>query len=75
MGEKPVGVGGRVSEGGIMTTEITVEIIRESDRAILVSDGDVQEWLPKSQCEYEGEVGQTVVVSMPEWLATDKGLI
>ncbi len=55
--------------------EITVEILRESDRAILVSDGDVQEWLPKSQIEYEGEVGQTVVVTIPTWLAQDKNLI
>lgn len=55
--------------------EITVEILRESERAIFVTDGDVKEWLPKSQLEYEGDVGQTVVVSMPEWLATDKGLI
>jgi hypothetical protein len=57
------------------TTEITVEILRESERAIQVTDGDVTEWLPKSQLEYEGEAGQTVVVTMPEWLAKDKGLI
>lgn len=56
-------------------TEINLEILRESDRAILVSDGDVQEWLPKSQLEYDGEVGQTVVVTMPEWLAKEKNLI
>lgn len=55
--------------------DVCVEILRESDRAILVSDGDVEEWLPKSQLEYEGEVGQTVVVTMPEWLAQEKGLI
>lgn len=55
--------------------EITVEILRESERAIYVTDGDVKEWLPKSQIEYEGEVGQTVVVTMKEWIAEDKGLI
>lgn len=56
-------------------TEITVEILRESERAILVSDGDAQEWLPKSQIEYEGEVGQTITITIPEWIAKEKNLI
>ena len=57
------------------TTEITLEILRESARAIQVTDGDVTEWLPKSQLEYEGEVGQTVMVTIPEWLARERNLI
>ena len=35
-------------------------------------------WLPKSQIEVdpeEYEVGDTVTVTLPEWLATEKGLL
>ena len=28
--------------------EICVEVLRESERAIQITDGDVTEWLPKS---------------------------
>lgn len=55
--------------------ELCLEIKRESDRSILVSDGDVEAWLPKSQLDYDGEPGQTVNIEMPEWLAVDRGLI
>ena len=36
------------------------------------SDGDVEVWLPKSQCEWDEEEG---MMTMPEWLAMEKGLI
>ena len=38
---------------------------------------EVWVWLPKSQIEIDGEEkhGKTVEVSLPEWLATEKGLI
>jgi hypothetical protein len=32
-------------------------------------------WLPKSQVEFEHGKAGTVVVTIPEWLAKDKGLI
>ena len=58
-----------------MTTEITVEILRESERAIFVTDGTVEEWLPKSQIEYDDTGSNVVVITLPEWLAQEKNLI
>jgi len=47
--------------------------------AYLVSDDGEREgavWLPKSQCERGRNVGPGVFeFEMPEWLATDKGLL
>lgn len=36
---------------------------------------EVWVWLPLSQIEIEEKGGDTVEVTMPEWLAKDKGLI
>ena len=58
--------------------EVSCNIHARTDKAILVSDdGDPSNgvWLPKSQIEFV-ELGQSIVeVTMPEWLALDKGLI
>ena len=46
--------------------------------ALLVSDdGDKSQavWLPKSQVAVEPASGGAIVVTLPEWLAHDKGLI
>lgn len=60
--------------------EVAVEIVADTDLALLVSDGDRQAWLPKSQLiDYEDSgliyEGKAVTLTMPEWLAKDKGLI
>ena len=47
-------------------------IVGETDLAFLVEIDGEEYWLPKSQCEID-EGGKTV--SMPEWLAEEKGLI
>ena len=52
----------------------------ETEKAILFSDTANKEdavWLPKSQVEVEHDGGQErfVTVTLPEWLAKDKGLI
>lgn len=53
--------------------EVHVEIKRETGRAILVDAGLEDEiWLPKSQIEIDDEKG---TVSIPEWLAKEKGLL
>lgn len=59
--------------------EIKLELHRETEKAILVSDDgdrDNAVWLPVSQITMRpvGD-GEIVVVTMPEWLALDKGLI
>lgn len=60
--------------------DLTMHLHAETDAAILVSDdGDKARavWLPKSQIEFERNRGPgfTVEVTMPEWLATEKGLV
>lgn len=52
----------------------------ETEKAILFSDtADKKDavWLPKSQVEFERDGSQErfVTVTLPEWLAKDKGLI
>jgi hypothetical protein len=58
--------------------DITVEKLAETDAAVLVHDGDKSKavWLPKSQIEIEpAEVGGLFIVTAPEWLLADKGLV
>jgi len=57
--------------------EITVDIIKRTSMAILVDDGDVQEWIPVSLIDEEiGEDDNIAVeISIPEWLAIDKGFM
>ena len=58
--------------------DLTLQKHHETPKAILVSDdGDKNRavWLPLSQVEVV-EKGQGIVeVTVPEWLAKDKGLI
>lgn len=47
----------------------------ETDLAILVDFGlDNPIWLPKSQVEYDHQINDGVTVTLPEWLAVDKGI-
>ena len=60
--------------------DVTVQKHAETARAILVSDdGDKAKavWIPLSQCEIEPVKGSadTFTLTIPEWLAQDKGLI
>jgi len=68
-------------EGLIMSkesVEISLTIKQETNAAYLVTDGDVTVWLPKSQLEYQEtlvSIGDTVIFSIPEWLAEKNDLI
>ena len=59
--------------------DLTVKIHGTSEKAILVSDDDNKEgacWVPRSQLEsYEEIEGGMAEISIPEWLALDKGFI
>ena len=46
-------------------------VLHETDKAVLFDDGTRKVWLPKSLVE----IGSNGTVTMPEWLAMDKGLI
>ena len=59
--------------------EIAVQLHAESERAVRVSDDGESNnavWIPKSQIEAQQDLGNGVIeLSLPEWLALDKGLI
>jgi hypothetical protein len=52
-------------------TDIAAEIKGETEKAYRLFDGAKTEWVPKSQCQDNGDGTFT----MPEWLAKDKGFI
>ena len=58
--------------------DMTVKLHAMTDRAVRVSDdGDDENavWLPLSQIEVLKRPGGIAIVTLPEWLALDKGLI
>ena len=56
--------------------EVAVDVKAKTDKAYLVTDGTVEEWIPRSmiedECEENGEISS---IFIPEWLAQKKGLI
>lgn len=65
-------------------TDLTLYKRAETALAILVSDDGVEKhavWLPKSQIEYApvdsgvGGAKNIVLVTLPEWLAIERGLV
>jgi hypothetical protein len=52
--------------------DIEGEVRGETEKAWRFHDGKVTVWMPKSQCEWNED---DKVMTVPEWLATDKGLI
>lgn len=60
------------------TIDIDGAIEARTEKAVLFHTGDKSEavWLPKSQIEIcDTDIPGIYIVSMPEWLATNKGLI
>ena len=58
--------------------EVDVKIIHKTENAILVTDDEVKEvWLPKSQVttHQNYDIGDTLTIEIPEWVAEEKGLI
>lgn len=53
------------------------ELLRETELAIHVTDdgGKTKHWLPKSQVQYEKKQDGSYEVTMPRWLAIDKGIV
>ena len=57
---------------------VEVEDLEEkhaTDRAILVTDGEEEYWLPWSQIEVEPGDKGLINVKMPRWLAEEKGMV
>jgi len=55
--------------------EVVGQIVRETDKAILFTDGGEPQWLPRSRVTVEEGRGGVVSVFMPEWLAKEKGFV
>ena len=58
--------------------DVTVQLHAMTGRAIRVSDDgddDKAVWLPLSQVEVLKRPRGTAVVTLPEWLAVEKGLV
>lgn len=55
--------------------DVTVTFVRESERAWCVNDGTKDVWIPKSKGELERQARGVCELTIPEWLAKEKGLI
>ena len=58
--------------------DLTLQVHHETEKAVLVSDTGEREraiWLPKSAVEIERKAKGIVVVTMPEHIAIEKGLV
>lgn len=56
--------------------DIVVIVKNETAKAYLVTDSKKQVWLPKSQIEIvKSRTDMTSTVTLPEWLAIEKGLV
>jgi len=57
--------------------EISVRVVKERLKAILVSDGTVETWLPKSQITFLTRYNERreTTIGMPKWLAKEKGFL
>ncbi len=58
-------------------TDITAKLVHQTGKAILINDGDEDIWLPLSMIEFvTTDASKGIVeVTLPLWLAKDKGLI
>jgi hypothetical protein len=66
----------RSARSDVIDIEVHVHVTTE--RSVLVSetgDRDAAEWLPLSQIEVEMTGPSTATISLPEWLAQERGLV
>jgi hypothetical protein len=67
----------QIREKAIAVADGTTKEWMDPDTGV-VSEKEAWYWLPKSQIEVDPEdyeAGDAVTVTLPEWLATDKGLL
>lgn len=58
--------------------EEEVTVLRETEAAILIEYENEEFWIPKSQIQEDSEVsgvGDVGTLSIPRWLAKEKGLL
>ena len=57
---------------------IEAELIAETDQSWRITDGDVEDWIPKSICECSEDgpvIGDVYEFEVPEWLCLEKGFV
>jgi hypothetical protein len=64
-----------MAEGSTKRPSIICRIVRQTEHALLISDGDQRVWFPKSQCEVYERADGNVDLFADEWILKDKGLI
>ena len=52
-----------------------IQTLHQTDQAILVSDGDVEDWIPLSQCDEWPDKGLIGTLVAKRWILEKKGLI
>ena len=63
---------------GKLLIDIDVYVLHETEKAWRVTLDDPKEgvWVPKSQAEIEpSDDGTAAILTLPEWLAIEKGLV
>lgn len=55
--------------------DIAGEVHAWTEKGVKFFDGKVSVWLPRSQVEVNDDGRRRHTVTMPEWLALEKGLI
>lgn len=75
----------RAAKGQTQLIDIACHVVQERDLSIAVVDGTTetvngrerQKWffLPRSQIEVELQRDGTAIVTLPYWLAVEKGLV
>lgn len=55
--------------------DLEVELRHETDKAWLIYDGKIEQWIPKSQAELDLKSDVRGTLTLPEWLAKEKELI
>jgi hypothetical protein len=61
-----------------MPIDLSLQLMQETPRVILVpEEGDAEEaaWLPKSRVEFEVKRPGVTESALPEWMATERGLV
>ena len=64
-------------ESGENYVEVSCDILKITEMAVLIDDGAVKVWIPKSQIESANELKEEdeVEIMVAEWIAKEKGLI
>ena len=57
------------------TLELTFDFITETEKAMPVSDGTEEIWIPKSLIQDEWQSEGTVSMTLPLWFAEKEGLL